>query len=91
MLLFVLAAVVLTIAAAVISLPLVFAPVETYAVGDPPDTEYSERDALLEAMSELELSFQTGKLSGDDYQAQKARLQRQYLRVIGDTGTLARS
>lgn len=91
MLLFALAAVVLAIAALVVSYPLVFAPVENYAVADPPDTEYSERDGLLEAMSELELSFQTGKLSQEDYQAQKARLQRQYLRLAGSAGTSARS
>ena len=41
----------------------------------------SEADALLCALSELEDDFQLGRLNKDEYQQQKIRLQRQYLKL----------
>lgn len=66
-------------AAVLLSLPLWAAPGQPYAPELAPAPSYTERDALLEAMSELELSFGAGKLSPEDYERQKARLQREYL------------
>ena len=41
----------------------------------------SESDALLSALSELEDDFQLGRLNKNEYQQQKIRLQRQYLKL----------
>ena len=82
----VLAVLVLLVAAAVIAYPLVFGALEGYLAADLPDEEYRESDALLEAMSELELSYGSGKLSEQDYQTEKRRLQSQYLRVADAPG-----
>ena len=81
MLAFLLAALVLLAAALVISYPLIFHALEPYQATPPPDAAYSERDALLEALGELEVSYGTGKISGQDYQAEKLRLQKLYLEV----------
>jgi cytochrome c-type biogenesis protein CcmI len=89
MLLFAIAGLVLLLAAAVISYPLIFSSVESHVAASPHNTEYSEQDALLEALSELEVSFQTGKLSEQDYQSQKTRLQRQYLQALEQAGAPA--
>ena len=40
-----------------------------------------ESDALLNALIELEDDFQLGRLNKDEYQQQKIRLQRQYLKL----------
>ncbi len=79
MLPFIIAGAVLVAAVLIISYPLIFGAMESYRAESAPGAEYSERDGLLEAMSELEISFQTGKLSASDYEQQKARLRRQYL------------
>lgn len=86
MLLFAIAGGILLLAALIISYPLIFSELESHAAPAPPDSEYSERDALLEAMSELEISYRTGKLSDRDYQSQKSRMQRQYLEAAGPAG-----
>ena len=78
---FVLAALVLLIAAAIVAYPLVFGPLESHIAVDMPDEEYRESDSLLEAMSELEHSFGVGKLTEQDYQTEKLRLQNQYIIV----------
>lgn len=70
--------------AAVVSYPLIFQPLEPYATPSAAAAEFSERDALLEALSDLELSFRTGKLSDADFQAQKLQLERQYLTELGE-------
>ena len=82
MLPFIVLAFVLVAAIAVISYPLVFSKMESYLKTAPIDSEFSERDALLEALSELELSFQIGKLSESDYQTQKIQLEQQYLTEV---------
>ena len=66
-------------AAVLLSLPLVAMGGQPYVMEEPPAPSFTERDALLEAMSELELSHGAGKLSREDYERQKARLQREYL------------
>ena len=45
------------------------------------DLDTSESDALLSALCELEDDFQLGRLNKDEYQQQKIRLQRQYLKL----------
>ena len=82
MLLFVIAGIVVAGAVLVVSYPLVLRPLEPYAAPPDPEAEYSDRDALLEAMSELEVSQQTGKLSQADYEEQKNRMERQYLNTV---------
>jgi len=76
-----LSVVVLLLAAALISYPLVFQRLEPYRGERPEGRDFSERDALLEALAELELSFHGGKLSQADYQHQRARLETQYIRA----------
>ena len=76
------AMVVLLVAAGVISIPLMARRIEPYDLPDLPDESFSERDALLEAMSDLEASYRQGKVSEDDYTAQKHRLQLQYIEVV---------
>lgn len=79
MLVLALAVLTLLIAAAVIAYPLVFASLESYLVSDLPDEEFRESDALLEALSELEQSKLSGKLSEQDYRKEKLRLQKEYI------------
>jgi hypothetical protein len=79
----------LLIAAGVISYPLLVHRLEPYDLPDLPDESFSERDALLEAMSDLEVSFRAGKLSEADYTAQKQRLQVRYIEVVEDEGPAA--
>jgi hypothetical protein len=76
------AALVLLLVAGVISYPLVMQALEPYALAELPDESFSERDALLEAMSDLEDSFRAGKVSQGDYDAQKQRLQLRYIEVV---------
>jgi hypothetical protein len=72
----------LLLAAAILAYPLLFEPVEPYQSGGAVSTPFSERDALLEAMSELELEYQAGKLAQADYEAAQARYQREYVRIV---------
>ncbi len=81
---FVTSAVVLLAAMAVLAYPLVLQRLESYrGVAHETSTAFSERDALLEAMSDLELEFRAGKVTAGDYEREKARLQRAYLSVAG--------
>jgi hypothetical protein len=81
-LLFAVAIVLLLLAVAVVSYPLVFQPAEPYALPKLPPSEFSERDALLDAIDDLEHSFHSGKVSQADYEAQRARLEVQYVAVL---------
>jgi len=91
MLMLALAIVVLCIAAAVLSAPLVLQRLEPYALraeskastahGDPPYADPREAERLLEALSELEQSRLGGKLTETDYAAERERLETDYLRV----------
>lgn len=73
-------------AAVLLSLPLWVGPGQSYAPEQAPAPSHTERDALLEALSELELSYGAGKLSPEDYAHQKARLQREYLAQAAEAG-----
>lgn len=85
----------LCIAAAVLSAPLVLQRLEPYALRPPAHGGPSREDAraaeqLLDALSELEQSRLSGKLSDADYAAQRGRLEAEYLRFtappVGDDG-----
>lgn len=82
---FVIGIILLIVAAGVITIPLVFHKAEAVTRLDSPVADFQERDALLDAMSELELSFGSGKISEPDYQRQKHALQREYLSVVGES------
>lgn len=71
----------LVLAAAALSYPLFFQRLEQYLLPDLPSEEFSERDALLEALSELEYSHDAGKLSDRDYDDQRAALEARYVEV----------
>jgi hypothetical protein len=81
-LLLIVAAALLLLAVGVVSYPLLFQPPEPYAPPGPPPPEFSERDALLDAMDDLEHAFYSGKLSPHDYQAQRAALEARYVAVL---------
>lgn len=92
MLLLVVAAALLLLAVGVVSYPLLFQPPEPYAAPGLPRAEFSERDALLDAIDDLEHAFYSGKLSPEDYQAQRAALEAQYAVVLeaAEAGDAAR-
>jgi len=73
---------VLAVAALAVAWPLLFQALEPYSIPQAVSTPFSERDALLEALSELELEYQAGKLSETDYAAAKARYERDYVEVM---------
>ena len=71
---------VLTIA--VVTFPLFCSRIQRHELQrDQATLDTSESDALLSALSELEDDFQLGRLNKDEYQQQKIRLQRQYLKL----------
>ncbi|HEX7928991.1 MAG TPA: hypothetical protein VF678_15450 [bacterium] len=82
MLLIAAAVVLIVLAVAVVSYPLVLQPAEPYALPKAPRSEFSERDALLDAIDDLEHAFHSGKLSQADYAAQRAQLEVQYVAVL---------
>ena len=66
----------------VVTFPLFFSRIQRHELQkDPATLDTSESDALLSALSELEDDFQLGRLNKDEYQQQKIRLQRQYLKL----------
>lgn len=80
--LFFASALMLLAVAGVISYPLLRQPLEPYAPEPAPDEALTERDALLDALSDLEDALRAGKLSDDDYAAQRQRLELRYIRVV---------
>jgi hypothetical protein len=83
--------VVLCVAAIVLSAPLILHRLEPYRPATGPsglgdEEQSSEAGRLLEALSELEHSRQSGKVTPTDYAAQRDRLEREYLRVAGSGG-----
>jgi hypothetical protein len=79
---FAVAALLLLLVAGVISYPLLAQRLESYTLAVPDDEPYGERDALLEALGDLEDSFRAGKLSQPDFDQQRGRLERRYLDVV---------
>ncbi len=66
----------------VVTFPLFFSRIQRHELQKAKaDLDTSESDALLSALSELEDDFQLGRLNKDEYQQQKIRLQRQYLKL----------
>jgi hypothetical protein len=82
MLVYVFSFLALALAALVISYPLFFHRLESYLLAEPPREAFEERDAVLESLSDLEVSFHSGKLSQGDYEAQKAALERRYIDLV---------
>ncbi|MDH4246794.1 MAG: hypothetical protein OEW39_03155 [Deltaproteobacteria bacterium] len=82
MLIFILAALVLLMCAMVVAFPLVFEQLETYGVEEADPDEFDERDALLDALSELEQDYKSGKLSKAVFETQQAHLQQGYLEEL---------
>lgn len=76
------ASTILLLAVLVVSYPLVFQKTEPYVLPRQLPSEFSERDALLDAIDDLEHSFHSGKLSQTDYEAQRARLEVQYVALL---------
>ncbi|MDG2197834.1 MAG: hypothetical protein P8O70_13290 [SAR324 cluster bacterium] len=66
----------------VVTFPLFFSRIQRHELQkDQANLDTGESDALLSALSELEDDFQLGRLNKDEYQQQKFRLQRQYLKL----------
>ena len=66
----------------VVTFPLFFSRIQRHELQrDQATPDTSESDTLLSALSELEDDFQLGRLNKDEYQQQKIRLQRQYLKL----------
>ena len=66
----------------VVTFPLFFSRIQRHELQKAEaDLATSESDALLSALSELEDDFQLGRVNKDEYQQQKIRLQRQYLKL----------
>lgn len=66
----------------VVTFPLFFSQIQRHELQKAEaDLDTSESDALLSALSELEDDFQLGRVNKDEYQQQKIRLQRQYLKL----------
>ncbi|MCH8074991.1 MAG: hypothetical protein IIC64_04140 [SAR324 cluster bacterium] len=84
------AALVLLAALAVVTYPFFFEEVEPYRLAESPEDAFSERDTLLEALSDLELAHGAGKLSPADYQTEKALLENRYIEVVEETARKAR-
>ena len=82
MMLFLLAMLLILFSLVIISYPLVAGALERFEDRESEDEEYSERDSLLEAMSDLEMSLDTGKISEEAYKAQKLLLQKDYLDLV---------
>ena len=66
----------------VVTFPLFFSRIQRHELQrDQANPDTSESDSILSALSELEDDFQLGRLNKDEYQQQKIRLQRQYLKL----------
>jgi hypothetical protein len=76
------AVLVMAIAAAVVSAPLLLHRLEPYLMPAPAHAERSAADRILEALSELEQSQLSGKVAAADYAAQREALERDYLQAI---------
>lgn len=72
---------------AVIGYPLVFQQIERYHLEELQAEDFSERKALVEALSELEQSHRMGKISNSDYEKHRGRLEREYVEVVEEEGT----
>ena len=84
------AVLVLLAALAIVTYPFFFEEVEPYRIPELPEDVFSERDSLLEALSDLELAHGAGKLSQADYETEKARLENRYIQVVEETARKAR-
>ena len=66
----------------VVTFPLFFSRIQRLELQEvKAKLDTGESDALLNALIELEDDFQLGRLNKDEYQQQKIRLQRQYLKL----------
>ncbi len=75
---------VIAVAVAIVAIgyPLAMQRLEPFNLEDSPREDFSEQSALIEALSELEQSHQMGKLSPEDYESQRSRLEREYIASV---------
>ena len=73
------AVIAVAVAIAAIGYPLAMQRLEPFSLEDSPREDFNERSALIEALSDLEQSFEMGKLSAEDYESQRSRLERDYV------------
>lgn len=76
------AVIVVALAIVAIGYPLAMERLEPYNLEDSLREDFSEQSALIEALSELEHSYQMGKLSPKDYESQRSRLEREYIASV---------
>jgi hypothetical protein len=75
------AVLVMVIAAAVLSAPLLLHRLEPYLMPAPRGAERSAADRILEALSDLEQSRLSGKVTPAGYAAQREKLETEYIQV----------
>ena len=72
----------LIIAAVGVSYPLFAEPLEPLFFEEVTEDHFSEKDALLESMSDLEYAYKTGKISEQVYTEQKSSLHHEYVTLV---------
>ena len=82
MLLYIIGLLLLGLALTVIAYPLFFHRVESYYRDERIDPRINERDLLLEAMSELELAYRSGKVNRKDYDRQNSEMKSTYIQLL---------
>ena len=65
----------------VVAFPLFFQETVSHISSATSSSDFSEQDAILSALTDLEEEFQLGKLSESDYHHLKLHFQRNYLHV----------
>lgn len=83
---FIITALLFVLTIAIVTFPLFFGRLQQHELPRL-QVDTSEADALLNALSELEDDFQLGRLTREEYQQQKIRLQRQYLQLQSESKT----
>ena len=66
---------------AVIAYPLFFQKLSAYQIPIKNIPSFNKKEALLSALSDLEMDYQMGRISEPDYQRLKLHLQRSYLEL----------
>ena len=72
-----------------IAYPLFWSNLQDYELSDISATDFSQADAWLSGLSDLEDDFVLGRLTKEDYQQQKIFLQRGYLEFMKNSSISA--